>query len=185
MIKSTRTDVVTTYKSIRNLSACVEKSGELGWVVVCSLGGRGGMGKKKGKKKEKQRKRVSTEWLYNGFYWWNHLRTGSVGDSASESATSLYDYLDLNPSVIPSVKSSEKIHIITPLQLSKKTVLAVGDTVDIYRRTYSVGKYRPYHQRTLSVCIYRQIWRRNYFRREKLPMKKYHRQFHWFSLIFW
>jgi hypothetical protein len=30
---------VTTYKSIRNLSACVEKSGELGWVVGCSLGG--------------------------------------------------------------------------------------------------------------------------------------------------
>jgi hypothetical protein len=38
-IKSTRTDVVTTYKSIRNLSACVEKRGELGWVVGCSLGG--------------------------------------------------------------------------------------------------------------------------------------------------
>jgi hypothetical protein len=30
---------VTTYKSIKNLSACVEKSGELGWVVGCSLGG--------------------------------------------------------------------------------------------------------------------------------------------------
>jgi len=39
MIKSTRTNVVTTYKSIRNLSACVEKRGELGWVVSCSLGG--------------------------------------------------------------------------------------------------------------------------------------------------
>jgi len=38
MIKSTRTDVVTTYKSIRNLSACVEKMRELGWVVVCNLG---------------------------------------------------------------------------------------------------------------------------------------------------
>ena len=30
---------MTTYKSIRNLSACVEKRGELGWVVGCSLGG--------------------------------------------------------------------------------------------------------------------------------------------------
>jgi len=39
MIQSTRTDVVTTYKSIRNLSACVEKRGELGWMVGCSLGG--------------------------------------------------------------------------------------------------------------------------------------------------
>ena len=38
MIKSTKTDVVTTYKSIRNLSACVEKMRELGWVVVCNLG---------------------------------------------------------------------------------------------------------------------------------------------------
>jgi hypothetical protein len=39
MIKSTRTDIVTTYKSIRNLSACFEKSRELGLVVGCSLGG--------------------------------------------------------------------------------------------------------------------------------------------------
>jgi hypothetical protein len=40
------------YKSIRNLSTCVEKSGELGLVVGCSLGGegRGGMGKKKKEK---------------------------------------------------------------------------------------------------------------------------------------
>jgi len=30
MIKSTKTDVVTTYKIIKNLSACVEKRGELG-----------------------------------------------------------------------------------------------------------------------------------------------------------
>jgi hypothetical protein len=62
------------------------------------------MGKKKGKKK-KQRKRVlSAEWVYNGFYWWTHRRNVSVG----ESATSLYDYLGLNPPVIPSVKSSYK-----------------------------------------------------------------------------
>jgi hypothetical protein len=47
------------YKSIRNLSACVEKRGELGWVVGWE--GRGGMGKRKGKKKEKQRKRVSAK----------------------------------------------------------------------------------------------------------------------------
>jgi len=30
MIKSTRTDVVTTYKSIRNLIACVENKGRVG-----------------------------------------------------------------------------------------------------------------------------------------------------------
>jgi hypothetical protein len=79
-----------------------------------------------GKKKQKQRKRVSAEWVYNGFYRWNHRQTFSVGipvgDSAGESVTSLYGDPSLNPSVIPSVKASEKIHIITPLQLSKKTV---------------------------------------------------------------
>ena len=48
MIKSTRTDIVTTYKSIRNLSARVEKSGELGWVVGCSLGGERWDGKEEG-----------------------------------------------------------------------------------------------------------------------------------------
>jgi hypothetical protein len=30
------------YKSIRNLSACVEKRGELGWMFGCSLGGERG-----------------------------------------------------------------------------------------------------------------------------------------------
>jgi hypothetical protein len=54
IIKSTinrRTDVVTTYKSIRKMSACVKKRWIFlgGWVVVCSLGGEIGMGKKKEK----------------------------------------------------------------------------------------------------------------------------------------
>ena len=76
-----------------------------GWLAAV-WEGRGGMGKKK---KEKQRKRVSTVGVYNGFYRWNHRRNVSVGDSIGDSAMSLYDYLSLNPSVIPSVKSSEKI----------------------------------------------------------------------------
>jgi hypothetical protein len=46
-------------------------------------------------------------YVYNGFNRWNHWRKVPVGDSASESATSLYGYLGLNPSIIPSVKSSE------------------------------------------------------------------------------
>jgi hypothetical protein len=41
-----------------------------GWLAVV-WEGRGEMGKKKGKK-EKQRKRVSAEWVYNAFYRWNH-----------------------------------------------------------------------------------------------------------------
>jgi len=40
MIKSTGTDINCDHvQNIRNLSACIEKSGELGWVVGCSLGG--------------------------------------------------------------------------------------------------------------------------------------------------
>jgi hypothetical protein len=59
--------------------ACVEKRGELRWVVGCSLGGRGGMWKKKGKKKEKQRKRecrqrqyilAFTDGLTDGIFRW-------------------------------------------------------------------------------------------------------------------
>jgi hypothetical protein len=52
MIKSTRTDIVTRYKSIRNLSACVEKSGELRWVVGCSLGEERWDGKEEGETEE-------------------------------------------------------------------------------------------------------------------------------------
>jgi fructose/tagatose bisphosphate aldolase len=39
MIKSTRNGYCEHVQSIKNLSACVENSGELGWVVGCSLGG--------------------------------------------------------------------------------------------------------------------------------------------------
>jgi hypothetical protein len=40
MIKSIRNDGYYDHvQCIRNLSACVENSGELGWVVGCSLGG--------------------------------------------------------------------------------------------------------------------------------------------------
>jgi hypothetical protein len=91
--------------------------------------GRGGMGKKK---KEKQRKRVSADtWAYNGFFRWNHRRKYSVGDSVGDSATSLYGYLGLNPSVIPSVKSPD---VTTPLHISRQTVYPVGEIVGIYQQ---------------------------------------------------
>ena len=124
--------------------------------------GRGGMGKKK---KEKQRKRVSADGrVYNGFFRWNHRRkksvNDSIGDSVGYSATSLYGYLSLNPSVILSVKSSD---VTTPLHISKQTAYPVGETVGIYRRKYSVGIYRPLRRRIYAVGIYRQILRQNYF----------------------
>jgi len=105
--------------------------------------GRGGMGKKK---KEKQRKRVLADrWAYNGFFRWNHRRItfvdASIGDSVGDSATSLYDYLSLNPSVILSVKLSD---ITTSLHISRQTVYLVGETINIYRQKYFVGVYQPF-----------------------------------------
>jgi hypothetical protein len=58
---------VTTYKNIKNLSACVEKRGELGWVVGCSLGGemwdREEKWEEEGETKEESVGRVSMYWL--------------------------------------------------------------------------------------------------------------------------
>ena len=51
---------MTTYKNIRNLSACVEKRGELGWVVGCSLRGERWDGKEEGQEEgETEEKSVS------------------------------------------------------------------------------------------------------------------------------
>jgi len=112
----------------------------MGWRLAAVWEGRGGMGKKK---KEKQRKRLSVDgWVYNGFYRWNHRRHHSVGDSIGASigasATSLCGYLSLNPSVIPSVKSSD---VTTSLHISRQTVYLVGETIGIYRRNISIGIY--------------------------------------------
>jgi hypothetical protein len=67
MIKSTRTNVVTTYKSIRNLSACVEKRGEIGWLVGCNLRGERWDGEEEGEEegetKEESVGRVGIYWL--------------------------------------------------------------------------------------------------------------------------
>jgi hypothetical protein len=95
--------------------------------------------------------------VYNGFFRWNHRRkksvSDSIGDSVGYSATSLYGYLSLNPSVILSVKSSD---VTTPLHISRQTAYPVGKTV---------GIYRPLRRRIYAVGIYRQILRQNYFRR--------------------
>jgi len=66
MIKSTinrRTDVVTTYKSIRKMSAYVEKRGIFlgGWVVVCSLEGESWDEEEEG---EIEEERVGRVWIY-------------------------------------------------------------------------------------------------------------------------
>ena len=98
---------MTTFKSIRNLSACVEKSGRNGmggWLQF----GRGELGWEEGEEeREIEEERVGRV----GIYWLLPMESPtkhSVGKSAGECATSLYGDPSLNPSVIPSVKSSEK-----------------------------------------------------------------------------
>ena len=54
---------MTAYKSIRNLSACVEKMRELGWVVGCSLGGERWDREEEGETEEKSVGRVGIYWL--------------------------------------------------------------------------------------------------------------------------
>jgi len=106
-----------------------------------------------GKKKEKYTRRESAECVYIGFYRWNHRRPRPVGIPVSnyngEWATSLYGDPGLNPSVIPSVKSSEKIQRHHTVSYFQNSIQSIGNTVGIYRRNNSVGTYRPYCQRNL------------------------------------
>ena len=89
--------------------ACVEKSGELRWVVGCSLGGERWDGEEEGEEEgETEEERVSVEWVYTCVYRRNISVGITVGDSVGVSDTSLIGYPGLNPSVFPSINSSEK-----------------------------------------------------------------------------
>ena len=145
---------MTTYKSIRNLSACVEKRGRVrmgGWLQF-------ERGRWDGEEEGEQRKRVPAEWVYIDFYRWNHRRKVSVGipigDSTGECAMSLYGDPGLNPSIIPSVKSSEKNphhHIVATFQKNYIIRRRYGQYIptDIFHR------YRPtVSLRVLSLGIY-------------------------------
>ena len=59
----------------------------------CSLGGE----RWDEKEEEGETEEESVGRVYNGFF----RRNTSVGDAVGESATSLYGYLSLNPSVMP------------------------------------------------------------------------------------
>ena len=91
---------------------------------------------------------MSAEWVYIGFYRWNHLRNVSVGipvgESAGDCATSLYGDPDLNPSVIPSVNSSEK-------NPRHHTVATFQKNYIICRR---YGRYIPTVSLSEIVCRY-------------------------------
>ena len=117
MIQSTRTDVVTTYKSIRNLSACVEKRGELGWMVGCSLGG-----ERWDEEGEIEQTSVGGVGIYS------LLLIESSTDTFRRYTHRWQCHVIVRRSqfeslVILLVKSSEKIHVIMPLQLSKKNYI--------------------------------------------------------------
>ena len=84
-----------------------------GWLQF----GRGevGWGRRRGRRRRnrgREEERVSAEVVYTGVYRWHHQRKYSVGktvgDFAGVSDTSLLGCPGLNPSVFPSVNSSEK-----------------------------------------------------------------------------
>ena len=101
-------------------------------MVGCSLGGERWDGKEEEGETEES---VGRGGVYNGFYRWTHRRNvsvgDSIGDSVGDSVMSLYSYLSLNPSVIPSVKSSE--------QTPRHHAVASFQTKCIVRRRY--GRY--------------------------------------------
>jgi hypothetical protein len=66
MIKSTRNGYCDHVQGIRNLSACVENNGELGWVVGCSLGGERWVGKQEEGETEKES--IGSRGVYNGIF---------------------------------------------------------------------------------------------------------------------
>jgi len=123
-------------------------------VVGCSLGGERWDGEEEGETEE-ERKRECRQRQYI-----QDLPTASptecsvgktVGDSAGVSDTSLFGCPGLNPSVFPSVNASEKNPRHPAVAISKKKILAVGDSAGIYRRNYSVGIYRRNLRRIVSV----------------------------------
>jgi len=98
MIKSTRNGYCDHVQDIRNLSARVENSGEFGMGVWLQFG-RGEVGWERRRRRNRGRE-CREMGAYNGFFRRNHRWNTSVDNSVGDSATSLYDYLSLNPSVI-------------------------------------------------------------------------------------
>jgi len=118
MIKSTRNGYCDHVQDIRNLSARVENSGEFGMGVWLQFGRREvGWERRRRRNKGRECRQMG---VYNGFFRRHHRRNTSVGDSVSdavdESATSLYGYLSLNPSVMPVGKIAWRHHAVAYFQ---------------------------------------------------------------------
>jgi len=91
----------------------------LGWVFGCSLGGeRWDEKEEEGETEEESVGRwgyimVFSDGITDGR---NHRRNTSVGDAVGESATSLYGYLSLNPSVMSVGKIAWRHHAVAYFQ---------------------------------------------------------------------
>jgi len=114
MIKSTRNGYCDHVQDIKNLSAHVENSGEFGMGVWLQFG-RGEVGWERRRRRNRGRE-CRQMGVYNGFFWRNHRRKYSVGDSVGESATTLYGYLNLNPSVMSVGKIVWRHHAVAYFQ---------------------------------------------------------------------
>jgi len=81
-------------------------------VVGYSLGGESWNEEEEGEEEGEIEEERVAEWVYIGFYRWNHRQKYSVDIPVSKSVgdcvTSLYGDPGLNPSVFLSIKSSEK-----------------------------------------------------------------------------
>jgi hypothetical protein len=91
-------------------------------VFGCSLGGelqfgRGEVGWERRRRRNRGRE-CRQMGAYNGFSRQNHRRIYSVGDSVGDSATSLYGYLSLNPSVMSVGKIAWRHHAFSYFQIN-------------------------------------------------------------------
>jgi hypothetical protein len=120
--------------------ACVEKRGELRWVVGCSLGGDRWDGEEEGEEEgQTEEERVSAEAVYTGVYRRKYSVGTTVGDFVGVSDTSLLGCPGLNPSVFPSVNLSEKNPRHPAVAIFKKTFSPPVYTDRIIPSVYTGG----------------------------------------------
>ena len=91
-------------------------SGEFGMGVWLQFG-RGEVGWERRRRRNRGRE-CRQMGAYNGFSRQNHRRIYSVGDSVGDSATSLYGYLSLNPSVMSVGKIAWRHHAFSYFQIN-------------------------------------------------------------------
>jgi len=126
----------------------------LGWVFGCSLGG-GEVGWERRRRRNRGRE-CRQMGAYNGFFRRNHRRITFVGDSVGESATSLYGYLSLNPSVISVGKIAWRHHAVAYFQtnciLRRRNRWYIP--TEIFRRYIPTDLFRRYIPTDLETELF-------------------------------